>query len=353
MQRSKWFLFTASLALVGTAHATGAVVRDHRKGGGGGGGGGVVVRDHRGGGGAIIRDHRGGGGGGGTYRPPIVTKPPISKPPVIVGIARPPVKPPVIVGIARPPVKPPVIVGIARPPVRPPVIGIIRPPVKPPIIVGIARPPVKPPVIGIIRPPVKPPVIVGIIKPPVKPPVIVGIIKPPHKPPIIVGIIKPPHRPPHQPHRPHYPHFPWPCPPIVSQPTWVTPPVNYVPISVAQEPLPVVPNTVEAYDLSCRLAENTAAQDLLGVDAVLTRNGDDEFQVRGTVYNADESKATLATLAQGTFADRVDLQMQGGDQIFLEAVADTELQGYLRGKITLEGKSDNEGLLCTLVPHKY
>lgn len=321
---------------MGTTQAMGAEVRDHR----GKGGGNTVVRDHRGNGGTtVVRDHR--GNGGGTYRPPI-SRPPVNRPPIVV---KPPInKPPVVVGISRPP---------TRPPVKPPVIvGIARPPVKPPVIVGISRPPVKPPVIvGIVRPPVKPPVIVGIVRPPVKPPVIVGIIKPPVKPPVIVGIIKPPHKPPHYPNHPHYPHFPWPCPPIARRPIWVTPPVVYVP--VAQEPLPVVPNTVEAYDLSCRLAENTAAQDLLGLDAVLTRNGADEFEMRGTVYNADETKAAIATLARGTFGDRLDLLMQGGDQIFLETVAEVELQGYLRGKITLEGKSDNQGLLCTLTPHKY
>jgi len=345
------------------------IVRDHR-------GSGPVVRDHRTNNGPVIRDHRGGNGGsggvnvgGGGYkpkpsRPPVknppvivgIPRPPVKNPPVVVGISRPPVKnPPVIVGISRPPVKnPPVIVGISRPPVKnPPIVGIVRPPARPPVIVGIPKPPVKPPVIGIIKPPVKPPIIVGIPKPPVKPPVI-GIIKPPVKPPVIVGIIKPPHPKPHWP-KPHYPKPHWPhhphCPPIVVYPPWTVPPVACVTIPVPIEPLPFVAATSEAYDLSCRLPENTNAQDILGVDVVLVRSGTN-ISVRGTLYASDETKLGVNEDGVGTMDEKLNLSLTDGDQIYLEAAAEPELEGYLYGTIDLLGRTDKKGLLCTLSPHK-
>lgn len=311
---------------------------------------------------------QGGGGSGGVHHnfpgggsPVFHPKPPtvgIKVPAPIMGI-KPPmgIKP---IGIKPIGLKPPVNIPKPKPPVigligikpigvkpiglKPPVIGIvIKPPVglKPPVI-GIVKPPViglKPPVIGIIKPPVglKPPVI-GIIKPPV-----IGI-KPPVKPPVVIGIvIKPPHK-------PHHPHFP--CPPVVIEPPWVQPPVVYYPVSEPQAIPEPVSMEVDAFDLSCRLPENGTAQDLLGVDALLTRTGQDTFELQGTVYGSDNTKSALGTQGVGTMEQTVNLSLSQGDQLYLEPAADSSLAGYLQGTVELLGRRDRNGLLCTLTQHK-
>ncbi len=117
--------------------------------------------------------------------------------------------------------------------------------------------------------------------------------------------------------------------------------------------MPVVQDvSLEAYDLSCRLPENMQAQDLLAVDAVLTRTAIDRFDVQGTVYGADNSQTQLAESALGVMDRNLNLSLSRQGSIFLEAVADQDLAGYLRGKIELFGRQDNQGLLCTLTPHR-
>jgi hypothetical protein len=100
------------------------------------------------------------------------------------------------------------------------------------------------------------------------------------------------------------------------------------------------------------LPENTQAQDLVGVDAVLVRTAQDQFSVTGMVYASDESKTQLSERALGVMDQRLDLSLTNHGLIYLEAVADKELAGYLRGKIELGGRRDNQGLLCTLTPHQ-
>jgi hypothetical protein len=100
-----------------------------------------------------------------------------------------------------------------------------------------------------------------------------------------------------------------------------------VTIAVPIEPLPFVAKSSEAYDLSCRLPENTNAQDLLGVDAVLVRSGNN-FNVLGTIYASDETKLGVNEDGVGTMDENLNLSLTDGDQIYLEAALEPELEGY-------------------------
>lgn len=240
-----------------------------------------------------------------------------------VGIVKPPIK----VGIVRPPVqRPPIKVGI----VRPPVIGIVRPPIgiKP---IGIIKPPIK---VGIIKPP-----FIGIIKPPIKVGIIIGIVKPPKHPhPFPIGILVP--RPPRHPghHWPRWPHCPR------------RPGGGYYPIVVG-EPYPVmvpVAQGVTVYNLQCALPEGSEAQGLAAVNVNLMQTSDGNYQVFGNFLDGQQSEETVNTVARGSVTNELNLSLDSSDEILLQSKVDEQGTQFLQGKITLGGNSDQDGLACTL-----
>ncbi len=255
-------------------------------------------------------------GGGGGFKPVVGFKPPTLgvKPGTPIGM-----KPPTPVGFK------PLPVGL-----KPLPIGV-----KPPTPIGIKPLPigVKPPTPIGFKPPmpigVKPPTPIG-FKPPmpigVKPPTPIGF-----KPPIGV-VVKPPK----------------PCPPIVLPPHWNYPPVVYFPVPQPVAcPAPVAEDVL-AYQLSCRLPGGTAAQALLGVDALISSTDGENYTVQGTVYGADNQNYPVNEAAVGEIDQMMNLSLTNGDQLYLEPLTDASYAGYLQGTVDLLGLRDQNGLLCTL-----